>query len=131
MNDSPDLSTSDLTQRALALLARRTVLSGNGPPGLKQSHPALFASAARRGVAALDRLSKIDDITLIRPQRSRFCEPGSSLDRLAALVLAITYGEMIELAAGLWGSRGTKGERPIAQANLAATLHRWATEKRQ
>jgi hypothetical protein len=127
MNDSPDLSTSDLTQRALALLARRTVLSGNVPPGLKQSHPALFASAARRGVAALDRLSKIE----IRPQRSRFCEPASALDRLAALVLAITYGEMIELAAGLWGSRGTKGERPIAQANLAATLHRWATEKRQ
>jgi hypothetical protein len=46
------------------------------------------------------------------------------LDEIAALVLALTYCEMIELANAIWKAQ-PEGSA-ITQDNLAALLHRWS-----
>jgi hypothetical protein len=46
------------------------------------------------------------------------------LDEIAALVLALTYGEMIELANAIWKAQ-PEGSA-ITQDNLPALLHRWS-----
>jgi hypothetical protein len=46
------------------------------------------------------------------------------LDGIATLVLALTYGEMIELANGIWKAQ-PEGSA-ITQDNLSALLHRWS-----
>ncbi len=51
------------------------------------------------------------------------------LDRIAALVRDLTYGEMIELGDAVWSAR--KADEPMTQDNLAAVLHRWSTTRRQ
>lgn len=65
------------------------------------------------------------------PQDAEPGEPAAStaismkpLDEIAMLVRALTYGEMMELAAGFWGA---KGEDEITQADLPAIIHAWAT----
>jgi hypothetical protein len=49
------------------------------------------------------------------------------LDEIAALVLALTYGEMIEMANAIWETQpeGTT----ITQDNLPAVLHRWSKSR--
>ena len=49
------------------------------------------------------------------------------LDEIAMLVQALTYGEMIELAEGMWKVQpeGT----PVTQENLPALLHRWSKSR--
>jgi len=49
------------------------------------------------------------------------------LDEIAMLVQALTYGEMIELAEGMWKVQpeGTA----LTQENLPALLHRWSKSR--
>jgi hypothetical protein len=49
------------------------------------------------------------------------------LDEIAMLVRALTYGEMIELAEGMWKVQpdGTA----VTQENLPALLHRWSQSR--
>ena len=49
------------------------------------------------------------------------------LDEIAALVLSLTYGEMIEMANAIWQVQpdGTA----ITQDNLPALLHRWSKSR--
>jgi len=49
------------------------------------------------------------------------------LDEIAMLVQALTYGEMIELAEGMWKVQpdGTA----VTQENLPALLHRWSKSR--
>ena len=49
------------------------------------------------------------------------------LDEIAALMCALTYGEMIELAEGLWNVNGQGSE--ISKDNLPGLLHRWSTSR--
>ena len=47
------------------------------------------------------------------------------LDEIAALVRALTYGEMMQLAEGLWNANGQKAE--ISKDDLPGRLHQWST----
>jgi hypothetical protein len=49
------------------------------------------------------------------------------LDEIAALVLALTYGEMIEMATAIWEAQ-PEGSA-ITQDNLPALLHRWSKSR--
>jgi hypothetical protein len=49
------------------------------------------------------------------------------LDEIAALVMALTYGEMIEMANAIWESQPDGAA--ITQDNLAALLHRWSKSR--
>jgi hypothetical protein len=49
------------------------------------------------------------------------------VDEIAALMRALTYGEMIELAEGLWNVNGQGSE--ISKDNLPGLLHRWSTSR--
>lgn len=51
----------------------------------------------------------------------------SRLDEIAALVLALTYGEMIEMANAIWETQPDGSA--ITQDNLAALLHRWSKSR--
>ncbi len=51
----------------------------------------------------------------------------SRLDDLALLFRSITWGEMMELGAGI---AQTGGGGPITQLELPAALHLWAMERR-
>ncbi len=48
----------------------------------------------------------------------------SRLDEIAALVLSLTYGEMIELANAIWKSQPDSS--PLTQETLPALLYRWS-----
>jgi hypothetical protein len=47
------------------------------------------------------------------------------IDEIAALIRALTYGEMIEFAEGLWAIQADGSV--ISKDNLPSLLHRWAT----
>jgi hypothetical protein len=49
------------------------------------------------------------------------------LDEIAALVLALTYGEMIEMANAIWETQPDGAV--ITQDNLPARLHRWSKSR--
>jgi len=49
------------------------------------------------------------------------------LDEIAMLVRALTYGEMIELAEGMW--KVQPDGAVVTQENLPALLHRWSTSR--
>jgi hypothetical protein len=49
------------------------------------------------------------------------------LDEIAMLVRALTYGEMIELAEGMWKVQ-PEGSA-VTQENLPALLHRWSQSR--
>jgi hypothetical protein len=49
------------------------------------------------------------------------------VDEIAALMRALTYGEMMELVEGLWGVQG-RGSK-ISKDNLPGLLHRWSTSR--
>jgi hypothetical protein len=51
----------------------------------------------------------------------------NSLDEIALLLLALTYGEMIELANAIWTVQ-PEGSA-ITQENLPALLHRWCKSR--
>lgn len=52
-------------------------------------------------------------------------EAPNRLDQIAAILLQLTWGEMVQLAAELWACRGDGFEGD----GLQKALHRWATEK--
>lgn len=52
--------------------------------------------------------------------------PPTSLDDIALSLRSLTYGEMIELAGGLWTARD---DGDITSDSLPAVLHRWATRR--
>jgi hypothetical protein len=49
------------------------------------------------------------------------------VDEIAALMRALTYGEMMELAEGLCNVSGQGSE--ISKDNLPGVLHRWSTSR--
>ena len=49
------------------------------------------------------------------------------VDEIAALMRVLTYGEMMELAEGLWNVNGQGSE--ILKDNLPGLLHRWSTSR--
>jgi hypothetical protein len=49
------------------------------------------------------------------------------LDEIAMLVRALTYGEMIELAEGMW--KVQPDGAVVTQENLPALLHRWSQSR--
>jgi hypothetical protein len=49
------------------------------------------------------------------------------LDEIAMLVQALTYGEMIELAEGMW--RVQPEGAAVTQENLPSLLHRWSKSR--
>jgi hypothetical protein len=49
------------------------------------------------------------------------------LDEIAMLVQALTYGEMIELAEGMW--KVQPDGSTVTQENLPALLHRWSKSR--
>ena len=49
------------------------------------------------------------------------------LDEIAMLVQALTYGEMIELAEGMW--KVQPDGSAVTQENLPALLHRWSKSR--
>ena len=49
------------------------------------------------------------------------------LDEIAMLVRALTYGEMIELAEGMW--KVQPDGAAVTQDNLPALLHRWSQSR--
>jgi hypothetical protein len=51
----------------------------------------------------------------------------SRLDDIAALVLSLTYGEMIEMANAIWNVQPDGAA--ITQDNLPALLHRWSKSR--
>jgi hypothetical protein len=58
----------------------------------------------------------------------RTAEPleRQTIDEIAELLRTLTYGEMIELAEGLWDSRSLD----ISRDTLPALLHRWAIARK-
>jgi len=48
---------------------------------------------------------------------------NNPLVEIAVLMAALTYGEMIELGAGMWKAAG---DQPVTEAALPGILHRWA-----
>ena len=49
------------------------------------------------------------------------------LDEIADVVRALTYGEMMELAASMWNVRPDGAG--LTEHNLPAMLHRWSTSR--
>ena len=49
------------------------------------------------------------------------------LDEIADVVRALTYGEMMELAASMWNVRPDGGS--LTEHNLPAVLYRWSTSR--
>ena len=49
------------------------------------------------------------------------------LDEIADVVRALTYGEMMELAASIWNVRPNGAS--LTEHNLPAMLHRWSTSR--
>jgi hypothetical protein len=52
-------------------------------------------------------------------------KPPGQIDKLAELTRSLTYGEMIDLAPGLWKAAG---DAEITVETLPAILDRWAKE---
>jgi hypothetical protein len=52
--------------------------------------------------------------------------PYDPIDKIAQLTRLLTYGEMIELSAGLWKAAG---DVEITAKTLPTILHRWAKEQ--
>jgi hypothetical protein len=49
------------------------------------------------------------------------------IEEIASLIRALTYGEMIELAEGLWNTRPEGAD--ISKDNLPGLLHRWSVSR--
>ena len=69
-------------------------------------------------------MSSGTNINLRRLQEQLDRQP---LDEIAMLVRALTYGEMIELAEGVWKVQPEGAA--VTQENLPALLHRWSQSR--
>jgi hypothetical protein len=69
-------------------------------------------------------MSSGTNINLRRLQEQLDRQP---LDEIAMLVRALTYGEMIELAEGMW--KVQPDGAAVTQENLPALLHRWSQSR--
>jgi hypothetical protein len=69
-------------------------------------------------------MSSGTNINLRRLQEQLDRQP---LDEIAMLVRALTYGEMIELAEGMWKVQPEGAV--VTQENLPALLHRWSESR--
>jgi hypothetical protein len=95
------------------------------------------AGAARRGAADEGARNRLDtrnhyeaamntgtNVNLRKLQEQLDRQP---LDEIAMLVQALTYGEMIELAEGMWKVQPEGAA--VTQENLPALLHRWSKSR--
>jgi hypothetical protein len=79
---------------------------------------------------ALDRERAEDEINVggsVNLQKLEEQLARGRLDEIAALIRALTYGEMIELAEGLCNAAVQGSE--ISKDNLPGLLHRWSTSR--
>ena len=80
---------------------------------------------------ALDRERAEDEINVggsVNLQKLEEQLARGRLDEIAALIRALTYGEMIELAEGLCNATVQGSE--ISKDNLPGLLHRWSTSRK-
>ena len=83
---------------------------------------------------ALDRERAEDEINVggsVNLQKLEEQLARGRLDEIAALIRALTYGEMIELAEGLCNVMcNVNGQgSEISKGNLPGLLHRWSTSR--
>jgi hypothetical protein len=71
-----------------------------------------------------DEMNAAGSVNLQRLEEQLERQP---VDEIAALMRALTYGEMMELAEGLCNINGQGSE--ISKDNLAGLLHRWSTSR--
>lgn len=50
-----------------------------------------------------------------------------AIDEIATLMRALTYGDMIELAEGIWNARSESPD--LTKDTLPPALHRWSTSR--
>lgn len=99
--EEPDRAVADRAASDLAAADREVI----------EPDPAIVES--RNEMAAPVNLRKLQE----QLDRNR-------LDEIATLVLALTYGEMIDLANAIW--RAQPDGSPLTQETLPALLYRWS-----
>jgi hypothetical protein len=109
----------------------RRSLADNYRSGRESVEPARPAGAENGAANEFDMSNHYEaamnsgtNINLRRLQEQLDRQP---LDEIAMLVRALTYGEMIELAEGMWKVQ-PEGSA-VTQDNLPALLHRWSQSR--
>jgi len=127
--DEPDLKL--LEQALLSDHPQTTGRNGASPNGTRSSVTPWYQLNRKR----FDESSPADqDVARYRSEDAmvspvslrKFQDPTdrNHLEGIAQLVLTLTYGEMIELADGIW--KAQPDGAVITQDNLPALLHRWS-----
>lgn len=73
--------------------------------------------AAAEAIAALKAEANGTPIEIV--------EEPNPLDDIASLLRALTYGQMMDLAAAIWAA---KAEGELTAESLPGTFHRWSTK---
>jgi hypothetical protein len=100
----------------------------DAPVAHRSTTAKLRSEAFRRD--ALERERSVDEMNCggsVNLQKLEEQLARGPVDEIAALMRALTYGEMIELAEGLWNVNGQGSE--ISKDNLPGLLHRWSTSR--
>lgn len=98
----------------------RTSLPDSYKPKALRLAPADDAAPAQVNRPVVDR--PVVDLLKLEEELGR-----RRLDEIADVVRALTYGEMMELAASMWSVRPDGGN--VTESNLPAVLYRWSTSR--
>ena len=102
--------------------------AGEGRVGVAPVRQAASADGARNRFDARNHyevaMNTGTNVNLRKLQEQLDRQP---LDEIAMLVQALTYGEMIELAEGMWKVQPDGSS--VTQENLPALLHRWSKSR--
>jgi len=127
--DEPDLKL--LEQALLSDHGQAASRNGASPNGTRTSVTPWYQLNRKRfdeGSAADQDVARYrsEDAMVSPVSLRKFQDPAdrNHLDGIAHLVLTLTYGEMIELADGIW--KAQPDGAVITQDNLPALLHRWS-----
>jgi hypothetical protein len=109
----------------------RRSLTDNYGSGRDSVEPVRHAAADNGAAGEFDLSNRYEvsmnsgtNVNLRRLQEQLDRQP---LDEIAMLVRALTYGEMIELAEGMWKVQPEGAA--VTQDNLPALLHRWSQSR--
>ena len=123
-----NMAEVEFPKRVLARdqLDRRPVPDDYRPKQLSMGHvERKAAEPAMEGLrASIEKAVPERDVNLRKLEAELGRQP---LEEIARLVRALTYGEMIELAASMWKVR-PEGSG-LTQDNLPAMLYRWSTTR--
>jgi hypothetical protein len=123
----------EFPKRPLTLdeIFRRPMADNDRSEHEEDAAPARYAGADGRTTNGFDvgndyevAMNSGANINLRRLQETLDRQP---LDEIAMLVRALTYGEMIELAEGMW--KVQPDGSAVTQENLPALLHRWSQSR--